>query len=198
MRETIEKAVQEAESKTIGEIVPMVLKASNAYPAVSWRFAFVFSVFLSGATYLLYPYFDTLIYFLFQLVFLLLGLGLIQIPGLKRHFLSQPEIEEETYQRAIQAFYENNLHTTHNRTGILIFVSLLEHKIHILADSGIHQKVEKDTWQIIVKQLSTEIRKNNLKEGLREAILKCGDMLSHHFPKTPSNPNELSNKLITE
>jgi len=176
----------------------MVVGASDAYYGASWRFAFVFSLLLTSAFYLLVSDFDFLIYLLFEIPAVLSGLALAQIPWIKRLFLSKAEIEEEVFQRAVQAFYENQLHSTRDRTGILIFVSLLEHRVNILADAGINKKVSKNTWDDIVTQLILDIKKKRVEQGLCQAITTCGEILAKHFPIKADDTNELSNKLITE
>ncbi|MCY4524046.1 MAG: TPM domain-containing protein, partial [Halobacteriovoraceae bacterium] len=107
------------------------------------------------------------------------------------------ELSQEVHQRAIQAFYNNNLHTTRDRTGILIMVSLLEHRAEILADTGINEKVPPRTWRKILNPMVKKIKKDDLTAGLCEAIQACGKILDEHFPIKPDDKNELSNEVVT-
>ena len=108
------------------------------------------------------------------------------------------KIDEEVNQRALQAFYKHRLHHTKDRTAILIMVSLLEHRVEILADAGINSKVPKDTWQGIVNDMIASIKTNDLSEGICIAVRECGEILAKDFPGQHDNPDEVSNKLIVE
>ena len=102
----------------------------------------------------------------------------------------------QVYLRAQTEFYEAKLHKTQGSTGILIFISLMEHGAVILADEAIAQKLPKDTWQHIIDEMISEVKKQNLATALKTAIQKCGDILSRHFPIKKGDVNELSNRLI--
>ena len=108
------------------------------------------------------------------------------------------KIDEEVYQRALQAFITRDLHATKDRTGILIMVSLLEHRVEILADTGINAKVSGDTWQKIVSNMIGNIKSGDLAEGFCIAVRECGEVLAKDFPGTHDNPDEISNKVIIE
>jgi uncharacterized membrane protein len=47
-------------------------------------------------------------------------------------------------QRSLAAFTGQGLHHTRAETGILIFVSLLEHRVVVLADRGINEKTSRN------------------------------------------------------
>ena len=98
--------------------------------------------------------------------------------------------------RARQAFFEKKIHTTAARTGIMIFISFVEHRVIVLADEGISSKLPEDTWQQLVNQLVSHIRQKRLALGLTEAIQNCGKLLAEHFPSVPGNRNELPDQLI--
>lgn len=195
----IEDSVRIAEKTTSGEIVPMLVKASDLYPAAHFRSAIAFSIIFGLLAYYSPLNFDDPIILLWiQVPGLIFGYLLSYIPTVKRFFITSREIEEEVDQRAIQAFFENNLHFTRDRSGILIFVSLLEHKAKIIADSGVDKQVKDGIWDDILLKLTEKIRKGDLTEGFVQAISSCGDILSTHFPIKRDDTNELSNKLIIE
>ena len=134
----------------------------------------------------------------------------MQIPGLYigyslgtfgvvlRPFLARSKIDEEVHQRALQAFFSRDLHATKDRTGILVMASLLEHRVEILADTGINAKVSQETWQGILTELIGKIKSGELTEGICNAVRECGEVLAEDFPGTHDNPNEISNKIIIE
>ena len=197
-RDKVSQAVLEAEKHTTGEIVPMIVSQSDNYSGARWRLAVV-GALLSG--FLAYFFLDNqdpawILYA--QIPGLYIGYALGNVGGILRHFLLDEKIDEEVNQRALQAFYAHRLHHTKERTGILIMVSLLEHRVEILADAGINAKVSADTWQSIVNDMIACIKTNDLSEGLCIAVRECGDILAKDFPGQHENPDEVSNKLIVE
>ena len=197
-RDKVSQAVLEAEKHTTGEIVPMIVAQSDDYSGARWRLA-VTGALLSGfLAYFFLPDHDPVWMLYAQIPGLYIGYALGNVGAILRPFMLEAKIDEEVNQRALQAFYEHNLHLTKDHTAILIMVSLLEHRVEILADAGINSKVSKDTWQAIVSDMIACIKTNDLSGGICVAVRECGDILAKDFPGTHDNPDEVSNKLIVE
>ena len=197
-RDRIEAAVGAAEQATRGQIVPMVVRASDTYPGARWRLAVALALLSTTVGLLALPAIDPL-YFMAALV-PLLGAGhlLATLPPLLRLALSRAEVDEEVRQRAHQAFLELGLHGTRERTGVLLFVSLLEHRIEVIADTGITDAAPDDLWTEVVARLAERIRQGALADGLVEAIERCGAVLAEHFPRTGGpEPDQLPDRLVT-
>ena len=195
----VEEAIKTVELTTSGEIVPAIFTQSDFYPASHFRL----SLFLGILTPSIFLIFTGLIQaptdvLWFQIPGIIVGYYLAYIPQLKRYFSTKAEKLEEVHQRALQAFFENNLHTTEGRTGILIMISVLEHRVEILADKGINDKVPQDTWNKILEPLVQSLKNDHLGEGLVHTIVECGKVLSLHFPIKEKDKNELSNKIVTD
>ena len=198
-KEKIASAVKASEANTSGEIVPVFLKKSDFYPAAHFRCAIVASFLLSLLLYYSWIRIEDPIYFIWiQIPGLLLGHLLAYHSKVKRFFTTKKEMREEVRQRAVEAFFTHQLHTTRDRTGILIMVSWLERRIEVLADSGINEKVEQKVWDEIVEHFGKKLGANELVEGFCEAITSCGRILAVHFPIKDDDTNELSNGLVTE
>ena len=189
----IEDTVAQVEKITSGEVKVVVVDQSDAYPASYLRCGILFAL-LSVFLPLPLTHAHSLLYFQTPLFFL--GVIICFIPSIKSLFVSKHQSKEEVAQRALQAFFENRLHTTQERTGILIFVSVMERQVEILADTGIHEKVEKDTWDKIMMTLIGNIKKKNLTHGIMEAVSECGKILANHFPPNGSHTNEISNRPV--
>ena len=194
----IEAAIAAAEKQTEGEIVPMVVATSDAYPAANLRFAIVFAGVLSCiATYYLPHVLGYLTFALWFFPLLTLGLLIISfIPKIKKPFLNSVEVERETFERAVFEFSHHKVYKTKERTGILIYLSILERRVIVLADEGINAKVEPEMWNTVVKELVASIKEGRMAEGLEVAIAACGKSLAQHFPAGPENVNQLRNRLI--
>ncbi len=194
----ITEAVKKAEAKTSGELVPLVLPASGNYSFVAYRLGLVgFFLGTAGALWLhfRYPFWDWLYLFAVQVLGLAVGWALGQVPGIVRLLAGKQHMAEEVHEAALASFLRHGLNRTKERTGVLIFISLLEHRVEILADQGIHQKVEEGYWQKEVDAVVAGIRQKRAKEALVAVIGEIGAKLAQHFPPSGNNTNELSDEL---
>jgi putative membrane protein len=194
--ERIRHAVAVAESRTRGEIVPMIVRSSDAYAHlhVTGGIALAVTAFAMGMV--LWPRSHPSWFLMFELLGYVLGDLLFRIDGLKRLFLTHREMEAKVFDRALHAFYEHELHKTRESTGILILASLLERRVQILADRGIHEKVGEAEWRKAANVLTRALKEKRTADGFCEAIAVCGEVLARHFPATGENPNELPDRTI--
>lgn len=195
----IEQAVVTAESKTSGEIVPMIVGASARYSEAELS-GVVIGLVIGTMIELMWhdPWGPVHAYILWPMVGAISGYAASSIPALKRRILPRQRIAEAVHLRSLAAFAGQGLHHTKDETGILIFASLLEHRVIVLADRGIDAKVEAGTWQTVVDILTDGLKSGNACDGFCKAIERCGDILAAHFPAQKDDQNELANKLVTE
>jgi putative membrane protein len=83
-------------------------------------------------------------------------------------------------------------------TGVLFFISLLEHKVWVLADKGIYEKIDQEALNKFARAVSLGVKEGRACDALCQAIIEAGDVLAKHFPLTPGDTNELTDKVITE
>jgi putative membrane protein len=196
-KERIRQAVTAAEQRTSGEIVPTVVSASARYTEIE---LLGLVVGLGIGTFAAAIYADAWghdFVYLWPMIGATAGFFACRITWVKRRLLSHRRRNEAVQQRSLAAFTAEGLHQTRDHTGILIFVSLLEHDVEILADKGINEKVPQGTWDEIVGLLTTELKAGRACEGFCKAIERCGVILAQHFPRSPDDQDELSNRLVT-
>jgi putative membrane protein len=198
-RDRIEKAVATAEKQTSGEIVPMIVAASARYAEVELM-GVVAGLLIGTAAALFWhdPWGRIEIQLLLPLIGAALGFILCRIPAIKRKLIPKPRAEEAVDARALAEFTANGLHHTRAHTGILILASLLEHRVEVLADRGINEKVPPGTWDEVVQILTSGLKSGDAGNGFCKAIEKCGQILAEHFPRAADDRDELADKLITE
>jgi putative membrane protein len=197
-QEKITACIEQAEKKTTGEIVPAIVSSSHHYHHI-WLEAAVLSCFiLTAILYLTVDYLYVYEYFIAEIIFCIVGFLLVQIPFVFRLFASKKELSHEVHMRAFYIFHSHGLSNTKDRTGILIFVSKLEHMVVILGDEGIHNKVPDNYWDSTVSNMLQKIKRGDIAGAFCEAIESCGGELSKHFPITATDKNELPDKLIVE
>lgn len=198
-KDKLARLVAELEKQTSGEIVTMVVGRSDDYPGARWRCAVLFSLLALFLVYFLFPEIDPLYLLFLHLPALYIGYLLSAVPAVLRCFLIEDKVSEEVHQRATQEFFAQNVHETSHRSGVFIFVSLLERRAEILADTGINARAEPDTWQKVLQDMLAHFRGGRLYAGLEHAIKSCGDILCREFPaEGDSVPDELKNHVIFE
>ncbi len=194
--EKIEDSIRQAELRTQGEIVPVLLSRSDSYLSTNYMCALIFNFIAIIIVYFLN--FEEEYYLYAMIGGSFLGYIIGQISSVKRFLIGKEVMDLQVHEKAMQLFLENNLHCTKDRNGILIMISLLEHRVEIVADRGINNKVKKGSWDIIVNELIRNIKKGEYVEGLNLAINECREVLERYCPAKEDNPNELDNTLITD
>jgi putative membrane protein len=197
-QERIRQAVIAAESKTSGEIVPMVVTSSARYTEIE-LFGVISGLFLGMLLgWLWHDPWESYHLNLWPVLGSTVGFLVARIPAVKRRLASKTRIAEAVNDRCLAAFTEHGLHYTRNHTGILILVSLLEHRVEVLADRGINEKVPPGTWKEIVGILTAALKSGLAGEGFCKAVERCGEILATHFPRQADDRDELPNKLVTD
>ncbi len=186
------------EGKTSGEVATMVVAASDTYPEAT----LLAGLTIGGLVALLITDLflgDSLGYFLPLLLCGTIGISSLAkiFPPLLRLFILGSRLEARVAERALRAFYEKKLHTTRDNTGVLFFISLLERKVWILADSGIYQKISQETLMAHASDIAFGIKQGQACNALCREIEAVGVILARHFPVKPDDTNEISNQVIT-
>jgi putative membrane protein len=204
-RARVNAAVQDAEKLTAGEIVVMIISASYHYPMANVIGAAVFALVLAliftalvgqwlwigGQNMWLFLGLLTVFFILFHEV-------IKRIPWLKRFFISEREIKEEVEEAAITNFFNEGLYRTRDETGVLVLISVFEHKVWVLADKGINARVRDGQWDDIVKIVVDGIKQKRQAEAICEAVEDIGNLLKEHFPVKPDDTDELKNLIIEQ
>ena len=98
--------------------------------------------------------------------------------------------------RAAHVFRKLKMHHTKDRHGVLIYVSMVDHKFAIIGDAGIHKHVKDDFWNKIKEEMTAHFLQNHIAGGIIHAINEAGKALSQHFPHKKNGTNELSDDII--
>ncbi|RLC50967.1 MAG: TPM domain-containing protein [Candidatus Cloacimonadota bacterium] len=208
--EKIKEAVKKAESKTSGEIATAFIKQSYDYAIQELTFAvicgFVYFFIISFFTPAIESFLQKL-FWEYSSAYLVMFYGLstfltitifyflANIPFVDRLIVSRKTMQQKVHERAIRHFMESGVYNTKDRTGILIFISFLEKRVELLADTGISAKIPQEKWNSIVNQIVEGIKQKKLVDNLIAAIDECGKLLSEHFPIQPDDKNELKDDI---
>ncbi|HEY8194270.1 MAG TPA: TPM domain-containing protein [Hyphomicrobium sp.] len=193
--ERISQAITDAERTTSGEIVAVVAEQSSRYQHIPFMWAALLALVIPWPL-IHFTWMRVQWIFLIQLLVFLALLALAWHPKVRMALVPKSIANANAKRRASEQFLAQNLHTTTGRTGVLLFVSVAEQRVEIIADSGIDARVEKGTWQKIVDDLTRDIGAGRTTGGFVHAIQRIGAHLSEHFPPGSIDPNELPDHLI--
>lgn len=112
---------------------------------------------------------------------------------LSRHCKGEPL--EEAYKR----FRKLKMGNTQLRNGVLIYISIIDHKAAIFADEGIKEAVgNKEFWNEALYTMLFQFKNNEIRLGISKGIEKVGELLKELYPKADDDKNELDNDVIIE
>lgn len=196
----IAAAVAAAERDTSGEIVPYVVGRCDDYESAVWRAATLLALLAALLAAVAATRLE--VWGVPRWAWIAAppaagaALGVLLtawIDPLRRLLVAAEELELRARRRAALAFLEEEVFATRDRTGILIFVALFEHRVVILGDSGIHAAVPETAWRTIAEGLVRAIRERRTTDGLVEAIGLCGALLAEHrLAPRPDDVDELA------
>ena len=211
----VSNAIAAAEARSNGEIVAVVTELSDSYHDAAWQWAVVVLIatlaIFAAVPSLLHYWFDfflggwhpeptlgellTLLLVLsvakFTAVLLILKympLRLVLTPGVTK--------TRRVRRRAIEIFKAAAERRTTGRTGILIYLSMREHRAEIVADEAITAVTTPDTWGEAMAALIVEVKAGRPADGVVAAVEQIGGLLAEYFPRASADTNEIPDKLI--
>ncbi len=198
-KEKIAATVRDVESRTIGEVVVMVVDSSDHYPDAEIVGSFLGAGSLSLVFTVLFLH-ASLFWFIMIMVLCLWPFHLLssRVPRIKSLFIGTHRKNAAVRERTLRAFFEKGLYKTRESTGVLFLLSLLERRVWVLADRGIYQKIGQETLSQFAEAVSQGVKRGHTCDALVEAIQSVGQLLSKHFPIKPGDIDELPDTVITE
>ncbi|MDR3512942.1 MAG: TPM domain-containing protein [Caulobacteraceae bacterium] len=123
--------------------------------------------------------------------------GLASVPAVRRALTPARLKRDHVHARAMEQF-AHRLHATSASTGVLIYASIAERMVEIIADEDIHQQVGSGRWDQAVKAAVGPIGAGDVAGGLVAAIGLCGQALAEHFPRREDGPRPDSGDHLAE
>ncbi|MDB5478261.1 MAG: hypothetical protein JWM96_756 [Alphaproteobacteria bacterium] len=185
----IARAISEAESLTGGEIAAVITGQSGDYRYISLGISIALSFIAAILLYFFWPV-SLMSLWLVQGVVLFLAFFLLQATG-TACFAPVAERQRNVRRLACEQFLTQGLHNTHNRAAILIFISLQEHCVELITDSGLQGKEDQPVWQGIIDKLVLAIGAGDLAAGVEQAVAASAGILARHFPQGEAGDNNL-------
>ena len=211
----VSAAVAAAELETSGEIVTVLADRSDGYTDVALLWA-VALAFTAMSLFALFPapftdLWDQLAggwsheWTTGELASMTIGLGLLTFLAswallswdpLHFFLIPSPVRTARVHDRAVAHFKVGAERRTHGRTGVLLYLSMREHRAEIVADEPIAELVSAEVWGEAMADMLAEIKRGRIAEGLDAGIRDVGAVLAEHFPRGEHDENELPDRLI--
>jgi putative membrane protein len=210
----VSKAIAAAEATSDGEIIAIAAEQSDAYHDVGLHYA-VLAMFLVLAFFAIWPgqlelWWTRLMGWtaeptIRQLMTLLLFFALLKFLAVLFLLKWQPARmlltpgstkTRRVRRRAIMLFKTGAERRTIGRTGILIYLSMAEHRAEIIGDEAITAVTTPDSWGEAMVALLRDVKAGRPGDGIVAAVGLIGEVLATHFPKSSEDSNEIPDKLI--
>lgn len=211
----VSEAVAAAENNTSGEIVTLVAAQSDSYRDVALHYAALAMLAVPVALALMparwIDWWSALLLgwngewtrgslmlaliVMMALAFLVVRLALGWTPlllALTPGFTKTIRVRA----RAIAHFRSACEGRTTGRTGILIYLSMAEHRAEIVADQAITSKVDPAVWGAAMAAMVDEVRQGRIGNGMALAVGHIGGVLAEHLPRHAGDVDELPNRVV--
>ncbi|TCD06351.1 hypothetical protein EYB45_01045 [Erythrobacteraceae bacterium CFH 75059] len=211
----VTRAVESAEARTSGEIVTVLAERSDGYSdvvlvgcaAIAFTAMSVFAAMPAPFLELWDRIFAQWghVWSIGEIASMTIALGLFAFllawlvltnDALRFALVPGPVRTRRVHDAAVRHFKVGAERRTHGRTGVLLYVSLREHRAEIFADEAIATRVPADVWGEAMADMLAEIRNGRIAEGFAAGVRDVGEVLAQHFPKAENDRNELPDRLI--
>jgi len=189
--ESLAGCIKEIERNTDAELVIVVRARSATYAQADYLFGFVVAfLILNFLIFVPFPFPEYLVPVDIAVAFVIGTLISWRSNSIRRLFSTEKYRKQAVRRGAAAMFYEAGIANTNAEMGVLIYLSIMERRLELIADRGVLKKVPAQDWNHELFELH-ELGKNPDPGAFQKAIEQFGKVLSTHIPATGQNPNEL-------
>ncbi|MFL5784633.1 MAG: hypothetical protein ACJ76H_08500 [Bacteriovoracaceae bacterium] len=195
---TIEARVRQFEERTGCELLLIVAKQSDEYPAAPFRFGLVasflfnlvFSHYFEFQHAEIWPVFFALTFLLFTLI------G--RFSHVRKFALADWEVNRESREKAIELFHTQGTSKVGHQVTAMIMVSVLERQIHVLVDRTLKEQISQQELDDLVLIMQKNFRSGDMALGFTESITSLEEKILKDFGGKVGNknPNELKDAIL--
>ena len=169
--EGLRRAISDAESRSGAHLALVVVPVSDRHFMYPLAFAALIALAVGAIAAIFWPLTPLRVAFMAEAaVFVALSLLFDWLP--LRLLLVPAEIRKARARNLAHREFAARILGTH-RGGILLFVSLAERYVELIADRELHARVGQPVWDRIVSELTADTKTGSLPEALLKAVAKC-------------------------
>lgn len=116
-------------------------------------------------------------------------------PAVRRLLTSDASRRERVRLGSLAAFHDMRVSETRERTGVLVYVSLLERKAAVVPDAGVRRQVSREGWDAAVRAIETAAAGASPGIPVAEAVRGLGVVLAPALPPREDDVNELPDEV---
>ena len=211
-KQRLRAQIESVEQRSRGELVTVIARQSDPYTYIPLLWASVIALSLPPLAAFAEPWLfhvaepwntspaefslDLTIVSVVQVAIFLVLAFVFRWTPLRMRLIPKVVKLRRAARTAREQFLAQGVHNTDDRCGVLIFVSVAEHYVEILADRAINEKVDQAEWDAIVTTFVAAVKQGEVAAGFQQAVTACGELLATHFPAAPDSHNELPDHLI--
>ncbi len=189
----VEERLKQFEMKTGCELLLVVAKSSDPYPAASWRFGVIGGFVISMFFGYFYEFHHAWAWPLCCLIFTLLMTYVGHFDWIKKFALSDWEVDRECQEKAFELFHTLGTTKVSHKVTAMIMISVLEKKITVLVDEKLKTQITQEELGELISIMQTHFRKGNMGLGLSQSIQSLEDKILKDFggKVSDASPSEL-------
>jgi putative membrane protein len=192
----LREAISAIEVRSSAELVVSVRARSGSYLHADVAIGAIAG--LATLAFLLFsPHPFGLIWFLIDPLLIggLVGAAASRLPPIQRA-LTPASVRRTRVRAAAEAiFFQKGVHHTRERTGFLLYVSLLERRALLLSDVTIEREVPRREWRSAVAAIERVVEAGGDGAAVARALGPLGDLLALHLPRRAGDINELADEV---
>jgi len=195
-KKALAEAVRAVESCSSAELVVAVRPRSGSYLHADLTFGILAG--LATLAVLLYSRWEfALIWFLIDplVVGALAGLAASRSAALRRTLTRRRTRRQRAETAARATFIERRIHGTAGRTGILLYVSVLEREAVVVVDVGVEALAATDAWRKAAGEIEEAVHSGADGTAVAARIRVLATLLSSALERSATDVDELPNEV---
>ena len=116
--------------------------------------------------------------------------------GLRRLFVRKSQMDVETERAAAFVFAARRLTSTRDAGGLLLYVSLFEHRVVVLGDKGVMNELGQSFLDQLRDTALANLRQGNRLGTFLETVQQAAEQLGAALPHSPDDSDELPNQFV--
>ena len=183
--------ISEFERQTGFELVIAAGESSDPYPGAVWRSGVLLGLAIASLILHFWAFEPRSLEVLLVGVCIGLAVFFMRVTKLSQHFVLPREAERETAEKAGEMFSHFQTGALGHQAAVLLFVSLNEHKMHLLLDRDLKEKMPDEDLHETLALLRLYFKKGDFQQGLEKAIDLLQQKILAKAGRNPAPP-ELS------
>ncbi len=207
---SVNLAVEQAESRVQVEIIPVIAACSGRYDRAEDVAGLWCGLLLLAAVWSVWPLptergsWSTtsdvwqLLAFSAAVVagFIAGAIIISRVDSVRRLFTPRSEMRAEVQQRSRAVFFDQRVHHTTARAGILIYISLMQRQAEIIVDQAVYNVLGQSGIDELCTDLTQKLRAEQATAALCGTIGQIAVALSPHLPRQAGAGNERADALV--